>query len=483
MTVLFLVAFLFLGAATPTLAGKKGKKARLSSTEATNDNGDETPLPIPKPWTGDFDEMKKARIIRMLVPYSKTFFFFDKAKKRGTAHDLGVEFQKWLNKKYKLRTRVIHVVFFPTSRDRLISGLVEGLGDIAAGNLTITPERSKRVDFADPGLQDVKELVVTGPSAPPLKTIEDLGGKEIHVRRSSSYYEHLIALNKKLKPKIKLKAADEDLEDEDLLEMVNAGLLPMVIVDDHKAKFWAQVFDKIKVREDLVVHAGGQVAWAVRKNSPLLLAEINSFLKTQGRQKGLINMVMRRYLRSTKYVKNATSEKEMEKFQKVIHLFKKYGKAYDFNHLMLLAQGYQESKLDQSAVSHRGAVGIMQLMPSTAENPPVSISGVDKDMEKNIEAGAKYLRWITDRYLNDPEITEMDRTLMAFAAYNAGPGNLRKFRRVAEKSGLDQNVWFGNVEMAAAKIIGRETVQYVDNIYKYYIAYSLAAKKGAVPAQ
>ena len=449
------------------------ERQALSTFEQDDEDMSELALPIPKPWRGDFDGMKEKRMIRILVPYSKTFFFLDRGRKRGTAYELGTAFEGWLNKKYKMKTLRIHVLFIPTVRDRLIPGLIEGLGDIATGNLTITPERSKRVDFSTPGIKDVKELVITGPSAPPLNVLEDLGGKEIFVRRSSSYYENLVALNKKLKPKIILKDAEEEMEDEDLLEMVNAVLLPMAVVDDHKAHFWAQVFDDITVREDLAVHTGGRIAWAVRKNSPLLLAEINDFLKNHVKKTGLDNILLRRYLRSTKYVKNAISEKAMKQFHKVVDLFKKYGAKYEFDYLMLMAQGYQESRLKQSAKSHRGAVGIMQILPSTAENPPINMRDIHKSAENNIHAGTKYLRWIADTYLKDPAIDPKNRTLLAFAGYNAGPGNLRKFRHLAEKSGLDPNMWFGNVEHAAARIIGRETVQYVSNIYKYYTAYKL----------
>ena len=129
--------------------------------------------------------------------------------------------------------------------------------------------------------------------------------------------------------------------------------------------------------------------------------------------------------------------------------------------------------LDQKARSHVGAVGIMQLLPSTAADPAINIKGIDKDASKNIEAGAKYLRLLTDKYLDDEKLDPINKTLMAFAAYNAGPGNLRKFRRLAEKSGYNPNIWFQNVEHAAARIVGEETVKYVANIYKYYVAYKL----------
>ena len=474
-TILAVTALLNPPIAVPQVRQKEPVAASTSGKNIQNIKG--FLLPVPEPWKGDFDGMRERRMVRILVPLSKTLFFLDRARHRGTANDLGKAFEAWLNKKYRQKAFEIHIIFIPTQRERLLPDLVRGLGDLVIGNLTITPERLKMVDFSNPKIKNVKEVVVSGPTAPPLNTLEDLGAKEIYVRRSSSYHEHLVELNKKFKaagkPTIKLKAEDENLEDEDLLEMVNAGLLPMVVVDEHKAIFWAQVFPKLTVRSDLVTNEGGRIAWAVRKNSPLLLAEINSFMDEQVKKQGLGNLVLKRYLRSTKYVKNAISKAEMEKFNQVVELFKKYGTEYNFEYLMLMAQGYQESRLDQAAVSHRGAVGIMQVLPSTAENPPVKISGIDKSAEKNIHAGTKYLRWLVDRYLNDPAINAENRLLMGFAAYNAGPGNLIKFRKLAKASGLNPNVWFHNVEHAAARIVGRETVKYVSSIYKYYIAYKL----------
>jgi membrane-bound lytic murein transglycosylase MltF len=228
-----------------------------------------------------------------------------------------------------------------------------------------------------------------------------------------------------------------------------------------------------------VINAGGQIAWAVRKNSPKLISEINAFLKTHKKGTEFGNIIFQRYLKSTKYVTNATAAEEMEKYNRVIDIFEKYGDQYDFDYLMLVAQGYQESKLDQSLRSHMGAIGVMQVLPRTAQSDPINISGVDKDADKNIHAGVKYLRHVADIYLDDPAVDDRNRTLLAFAAYNAGPANLRKMRRMAEKSGLDPNVWFDNVELAAAKVTGQETVRYVSNIYKYYVAYKMVEEREA----
>ncbi len=433
-----------------------------------------------EPWIGDFDAMAKKRQIRVLVAYSKTFFFLDRGRQRGISHDLLKEFEKYVNKKLKSKTLKVQVIFIPVRRDELIPGLVQGLGDLAVANLTITPQRRKHVDFSNPMLSGVKELLVSGPAAPSMSVIDDLAGQEIHVRKSSSYYESLLLLNDSLnksgKSQMELVPAEEDFEDEDLLEMVNAGLIPMIIMDSHKAQFWTQIFDKIQVHSDISVRTGGEIAWAFRKNSPQLKAVVNKFVK--GHKKGSLigNMLLKRYLKSTQFVKNSLSKDELKKFQQMVDLFKRYAEQYDFDYLMMAAQAYQESGLDQSTKSHAGAVGVMQLLPSTAADRNVNVSEIQK-LENNIHAGTKYMRFIIDRYYKDEPMDDVNKMLFAFASYNAGPAKVNKLRRKAAAMGLDPNLWFHNVEVAAAKVIGRETVQYVSNIYKYYLAYRMVTKQ------
>ena len=443
-----------------------------------------------KKMVGDFDEMVQHRRIRALVTYSKTFYFLDRGRQYGLSYEALKAFENFVNKKLKTKTLEFHVVFIPVSRDELLPSLLNGLGDIAVANLTITTQRQKQVDFSNPFLTGVKELLVTGPSAPPIKNIDDLAGKEIHVRRSSSYYESLIQLNtsfkKAGKSQMKLVLADETFEDEDLLEMVNAGLIPMIVMDSHKAQFWKQIFDNITVHQDIAVRAGGEIAWAFRKNSPKLKAVVNDFVK--GHKEGTLlgNILFKRYLKNTKYVKNALSEKELEKYKSMVKLFKKYAGEYGFNYLMISAQAYQESGLDHNKRSPAGAVGVMQILPTTAKDPNINIPDIEK-LENNIHAGTKYLRFIIDRYYKDEPMDEVNKMLFAFASYNAGPARINKLRKKASAMGLDPNVWLYNVEIAAAKSIGRETVQYVSNIYKYYICYQMvlmqAEKKQASQAK
>jgi len=431
-------------------------------------------IPGNKPWIGDFDGMAQRRMIRALVVYSKTFYFLDKGRQRGLSYDLLKEFEKYVNKNLKTGNLKVEVLFFPVMRDEIIPWLVKGLGDIAVANLTITTQRQKQVAFSDPWLTEVKELVVTGPAAPSVVSVDDLAGKEIHVRKSSSYYESLVKLNgefkKAGKKPIKLVIADEMFQDEDLLEMVNAGLIPMIVMDSHKAKFWKQIFGNIKVHPEIAVRTGGEIAWAFRKNSPKLAAVVNKFVEDHKKGSMVGNMLFKRYLRDTKYVKNSASEQELKKFRNMVQYFKTYSDKYDFDYLMIGAQAYQESGLDQSKRSPAGAIGVMQVLPSTAADPNVDVPNIEK-LENNIHAGIKYLRFIVDRYFKDPSIDKTNRILFAFAAYNAGPARISDLRKKTAKMGLNPNIWFHNVEMAAAKEIGRETVQYVGNIYKYYIVY------------
>jgi len=439
----------------------------------------ETNLPLPEAWIGDLDGMLERRMVRVLVPYNKMLYFHDKGRERGIVHDAGMELQKWLNRKYGRKSMPITVMFIPSSRQYLLQNLVDGLGDIAAGNLTVTPSRLAIVDFTDPHPKPVNEIVVTGPSAPLLKNVSDLEEVDIYVRKSSSYYEHLVNITEKQNLNFNLIPADENLEDEDLLEMVNAGLLSLAVVDNHKAKFWAQIFDKISLREDLIINQGGKIAWAVRKNSPRLRSELNEFRKIEGNKKGVANVLLKRYLNSISYLKSATDRNELVKFDQLLELFKKYAEMYDLDALLMMAQGYQESRLDNSVRSGAGAVGIMQLLPSTAQSDPIQINGIESDPEQNIHAGAKYMRHLLDTYLSDPNLDSTNKLLLGLAAYNAGPGNLRKLRNQAVEMRLDPNIWFNNVEYAAAEIIGRETVQYVNNIYKYYLAYRLVEQQRA----
>jgi len=432
------------------------------------------------PWTGDLDAMEERRIIRVLTVYGLGRYFLDGPQESGLTYEWFKMFEDFINTQLGKRHLRVHVVFIPVARDQLIPGLISGRGDIAAAGLTITPERVKIIDFTDPVSRELSEVLVTGPTAPQIDGIDDLAGRTVFVRASSSYRSSLDALNSRFRQQgldeIDIEDAPEQLEDEDLLEMVNTGLLDWIVVDDYKAKIWADVFENLTVRDDLVLRAGGRIGFAIRKSSPQLAAALNEFLKThkQGTLKG--NILINRYLRDYDWANNALAASDYKRFEDVVDIFSKYGTQYGIDYLMAAAQGYQESRLDQSVRSKAGAIGIMQLLPSTAADSNIDIPDIST-AEPNIHAGVKYLDFIRNRYFSDPEMDAFNQTMFAFAAYNAGPARVRKLRDMAAEQGYDPNVWFDNVEVMASMDIGAETVQYVANILKYYLAYRLAMQK------
>jgi len=482
--------FFACGGDQPPMVGAKEAGSLQTDAATTSQSAAAVPpalvAQMMEPYHGDFDTMVKDRLIRVLVTYNKTNFFLDGGTQLGITADALREFEKALNKELKLGRRALQVAAIPVLRDQLIPFLEEGRGDMAVASLTITPERAENVDFSVPAAGNVSELVVTGPRSPALATLEDLSGKKIFVRTSSSYWESLNGLNASFRERglqeIEIIATSEYLETEDLLEMVNAGLVEITIADNYLAKFWAQVLPDIIVHEDLAIATGRNIGWAIRRDASGLKERVDSFVKANRKGRLLGNMLFKRYLQDTKYVKNALADRDRQRLEEMIDLFRKYGDRYSFDSLMVAAQAYQESGLDQSVVSPAGAIGIMQLLPSTAADKSVGIPDISS-IENNIHAGTKYLRYIADRYFDDPEIDEVNRTLFAFASYNAGPNRIRRLRGNAAEQGYDPNRWFRNVEVVVANEVGRETVSYVGNIFQYYTAYSLLTEQGQIRRQ
>lgn len=429
-------------------------------------------------WHGDLDGMLERRQIRALVPYSRTFFFVDgSGSQRGLSHSFMEAFEGFLNQRLDQGHLRVRVVYVPVTRDRLIPWLLEGRGDIIAANLTVTDSRSARVDFTEPLARNVREILVSGPRAEPIEQLDELAGRTVFVRPESSFYESLTELNQSFRTRglepVRLEPAPGHFEVGDVLEMVNAGVIDHAIADDYLAEFWARVLPDLSLHEDIVVREGADIAFAVRPDSPELRSVLDEFLQSHRAGTLFGNVTFERFLHDTRWVLEQGQEQQMARFQLMAEVFQRYGQQYDLDWLLLIAQGYQESRLDQAARSPAGAIGVMQLLPATAAQ-----MGIDDitELSDNIRAGARYLRWLMDRYYAEEAMDEDNRLLFALASYNAGPRRVREMRQAAAAEGLDPNVWFDNVEYIAARVIGRETVEYVSNIFKYHIAFRLIAE-------
>tara|TARA_Y100000589_G_scaffold89319_1_gene83876 strand:+ start:2029 stop:3660 length:1632 start_codon:yes stop_codon:yes gene_type:complete len=425
------------------------------------------------PQFGDLDTMVERRAIRVLTVYGPGRYFL-KDGPRGTVQEYTDKLQKVVNEAFKTGLLTVQVPVIPVARDQLFPALQAGYGDIVMAGTTVTDNRQVGVDFTNPVSKPLKEVLITGPSAPRLGSLADLSDQTVYLRLSSSYAESVRKLSQTLveqgQAPIRIEAVDESLEDEDLIEMVDTGLLPWAVVDDYKPQMWREVFTRVTVRDDLVLREGARLAWAIRPDSPQLKTFLDTFLKENREGTLFGNIIRNRYIRDFNWTENAMGATELSRYHKLSALFRKYGTDYGMDPTLLAAQGFQESRLDQSVRSPAGAIGVMQLLPSTAKDKNVAIPNID-ELEPNIEAGAKYMAFLKERYFSGPELDELNGSLLALASYNAGPGRIRRLRREAAERGYDHNLWFDNVEVIVAEQVGRETVQYVSNIFKYYLTY------------
>jgi membrane-bound lytic murein transglycosylase MltF len=297
------------------------------------------------------------------------------------------------------------------------------------------------------------------------------------VNPSTSYAEHLKMLNasfdKEKKLPIIIKNAPGTFETEDILEMVNANLVPITVSDLYLAKFWKGIFPNLHIHENISLHQDGSIAFGFRKHSPELKKALDAFTDKNKIGTSFGNQKLQSYLKSVKWVKNATNPADLKKFLTLANTFQKYSHQYHIDWLLMTAQGYQESRLDQNKKSKVGAIGVMQIMPATGKELKV---GDINSVDNNINGGVKYIRYLIDQYYSKEQMTDLNKVLFAFAAYNAGPTRISQLRAEAKKRGLDPNIWFDNVERIAAERIGSETVQYVSNIYKYSVAYKLVTE-------
>ena len=460
------------------IAGCSPKKEERSLPEETSSVDSVLMGRLHGQWTGDLDEILKGRrVIRVLVSYSKTNFAIVNGQPQGLEYELFHEYQHSLEAKVGKRGAKPMVIFITVPSDQLIPLVLDARGDIAA-SLAITPQREKLVAFTEPYIVNVNEVIVTEKAVSALRTLDDLSGRTVHVVSGSSYLEHLRDLNKRLRKRgrkpVRVIEVDRPLEAEDILEMVHSGIFKITVVDSHIAELWSCVLPNIIVRKDIVLNYGGSIGWAVRRENPEFLASLNSFIRMKARQGTVLgNMLFSRYYGNTKWIQNPLMKSEELKLIKLQSYFRKYAKMYDFDWLKIAAMAYQESQLNEKNRSRKGAIGIMQVIPETAAQ--LGIRDVST-VENNIHAGVKYLSYLRETYFNDPGMSPADKIDFALAAYNAGPAKIMALRQKAVELGIAPNKWFFNVERIALKEMGSESVRYVANIEKYFIAYKSAEK-------
>lgn len=427
-------------------------------------------LRVTRPDFSDWPGIEQRGLLRVLVPRDRTNFFYAEGRLRGMEYELVHEFERSLAGKPGGARPQIDVAFVPVAFDRLLPALVEGLGDVAAGGLTITPEREQVVAFTEPYLAGVAQIVVANHHAPALASIEGLSGKLVVVGPGSSYLASLERLNGQLTarglPPAIVDTLGRGFATEDMLEFVNSGAFQYTVADHHVAELWSGVLGGLRLYPELQLASGDRIAWAVRRDNPELKRTLDEFLLTSRKGTRTGNVLFQRYFQDAEWIRDPEIDLRAGRLGLILEPLQRFAEQYGFDWRLIAAQAYQESRLDPAARSRSGAIGLMQLLPATAKDMGFAdVTGI----EDNLHAGIRYMAWLRDTYFSDPAMPEAVRTDFALAAYNAGPGRVRRWRSEAPDHGVDPDRWFGQVENLALESVGLQPVRYVANVNKYAV--------------
>jgi len=436
---------------------------------------------VPVIWSGTYSEMIQRGEIRIAVPYDRTIYINDKGTPRGLSVEIAKGLAKWINAKYaiQLKGKAVSVKLLPTINSQLLNTVPAGQADIAIGNIGLyEPIANSQALIVNHASKVEQEVLVTGPSSPPVEKLIDLSGQTVYGSRNTNFHTTLSAVNRELKQAGKLPvnliSPLGDLDDEDLLEMLNAGLISYVIVGDWKYRLWQSIYKNIVAHEDLSAKDAGWVGWVVRSNNRDLNDDLFAFYQSDDFENSRRAFRQEDYKEHLKGLKDPIDKTAWARFESMRPLFDRFGAEYKLNPLFIASLGFQETLLNQNAVSAVGAIGVMQLMPTTGMSLGV---GDIHLLEPNIHAGADYMNQLISKYFPDAHFDGNNRSLFAVASYNIGPNNVAKARDQARQLGFDPDQWFGNVEFIATERMGYEPMIYVRNVYKYYMSYRLKLKE------
>jgi len=471
----------------PALSSGSSTEASASSDASRSGDGlaDAASEPLGRHvadrYPASLDTVLDRRYLRVLTSRNAFDFFIHDGRRGGFQYEMVRAFVEFLNDRHVEAEGELPIQFelIPVHDDQLIPLLLAGAADVIAARLTITPERSERVAFSDP-YRTVQELVVTHDETPSIESLEDLSGKKVAVRRSSSYAASLAKLDLELASAglqpIDIELVDEELETERILELVAARRFPHTVADSLVAEMAVQIHPHLEIVPGISLREDGELAWATHPSAAALVEEMNAFLSRYEEGSLLGNLAARRYFEAESDLAARFAEGSRQGLSEYDQLFRKHAERFGIDWRLVAAMAYQESRFDPAARNRWGAVGLLQIKPETAREPYVDIPRVEgvEHASANVRAGLKYLSWIKERYFeSESEMRERDQLRMALAAYNAGPATLIRARRRAEELGLDPNRWFRNVELALLDMRKTEPVSYVSEINQRYLSYVL----------
>lgn len=411
--------------------------------------------------------------LKVVTLYGPTSYFIYRGEPMGYDYTLADSLAR--QKGMVLDLTVAHTL------SQAVAMLDSGKVDLIAYEVPITEHYKQYVLPCGP--ENYTEQVLVQPKIQgkaPLTDVTELVGQEIFVEKDSKYLRRLQNLNEELGGGIIIQEVDGDtLITEDLVEMVSDGKIPLTVVDSDIAMLNSTYYPDLDI--SLAVSFAQRASWAVAPDKPWLADSIDAWFARENPQR-TNDELYKRYFEQTKYTPNVKFDFSKGYISQYDNLFKKYAPNIGWDWRLMAAQAFQESRFKPNARSWAGARGLMQIMPRTAAGYKTAASKLNNP-ETSVQVATKLLADL-DRYLINYVPNDKERMKFVIAAYNCGIAHVYDAIALAEKYGLDPQVWDDNVSKAILMKMnpkyyndpvvkygycrGSETVNYVKNITDFY---------------
>ena len=418
----------------------------------------------------DLAQIRSSRVLRVLVNQSRNSSGEVQGQSIGVEYHRLRAFEQYLNG-HARDGQEISLKIIPKAKEQLLGALQRGEGDLVAPGELLDPHSGHGVSTSEPIASDVPLLLVGIKGERRYTRLEQLSGKTLTLATGSAAAGAIDQINQKLAlrklPPVLIEWVDPSLAVEDVLEMVQAGIFHLTIVEQPIAERWGKILPKLRFDRQVLVSEPGEQYWFVRRDASMLRASIDRFLKTYRAPSDQDAAFLRIYRRLYK-VRNPLARVTRQRLEKLRPVLQKHAREQGMDWLNLAALAFKESALQPSARSGGGPTGLMQITPSAAQR--VGVNNI-QSLDSNVQAGAKYLTLIRRKFFASPKLNERERMAFVLAAYNMGPERVQGMRAEARRRGLNPDQWFFQVERIAMEQVGMGAVSYVNSVNKYYLAF------------
>jgi len=418
----------------------------------------------------DLAEIRNSRTLRVLVNQSRNSSGEVQGQAIGAEYHRLRAFEQYLNG-HARDGQAINLKIIPKAKDQLLGALARGEGDLVAPGELLDMKATHKISTSDPIVSDVPLWLVGVKGERRFTRLEQLSGRTLALTTGSAAGEAVSQINQKLAlrklPPVKVEWVDPSLAVEDVLEMVQAGIFHLTIVERPIAERWSKVLPKLRFDRQVTIREPGEEYWFVRQDAAMLRASIDRFLKTY-KTPADQDVAFQRVYRRLYQVRYPLAKADRQRLEKLRPILQKHAREQGMDWLNLAALAFKESSLDPGAKSGSGPTGLMQITPSAAQR--VGVNNI-QTLDSNVQASARYLALIRRKFFASPKLNERERMAFILAAYNMGPERVQGMRAEARRRGLNPNQWFFQVERIAMEQVGMGGVSYVNSVNKYYLAF------------